>query len=161
MVELSYLLVAAVIILQLYICACTYWLLRKIDRYESIALGVVERYLSRRVYGAGGGVGAVSTYDKLSGVSTVSAVDAVGGVITVGTVSAVSTHDESRREVTNYIQKVLYYAPERVHNAAKNMMETWYCNLCIDLLTLCVSKNLIKDRSISDMKTLGTREDRK
>lgn len=143
MVELSYLLALAVLMLQLYICACTYWLVRKIDRYENVALGIIERYLSRGVPHARRRKYDVSSIDRVSETTLVS--NDVSNYVG-NDVSNDNAHLQSRRNVNAHINRVLSYAPERIQNAVNEMLTKWYCQVCIDLVSVCMQhSNSIKN----------------
>lgn len=115
MVDTNFALVCSLIILQLYICACTYWMFRKFDRYENFAFGIIERYLSRRTYN----VSSDNTSDVVP-------------------ISRHIANIPERNKILNYIAYINSYAPQRVQIGVNNIINKWYSQLSIDILALCM-----------------------
>lgn len=128
-------LVVSILAFQIYIGLCTYWIFKKIDRYENIAFGIIERYLShvhtQRTCAAENAsiVSVVPTTHELGIVNT-------SVIAAAGTVSIVP----ARTEVVYYIQRVVSYTPVQLQNSLNTHINSWYGRLCIDLLSLCVVK---------------------
>lgn len=115
MVDVTFALVAALILLQLYICAVTYWVFRKIDKYENFAFSVIERYLKG------------SHVDKYAELTNVENID-------------VAVSPSARAKVIGYINTIGSYTPSSVQKLLNAVLTQWYSQLSIDIISLCLQR---------------------
>ena len=164
MIDITTLLVVSLILLQLYICACTYWVFKKIDRYENVAFSIIDRYLSTRKRNetsvsnwTGGSLslsnevssgckGALTEGSTTDNAFTIAANDQA---INLGIVDA-------RRRIIYYIHKANSFAPERVQTTVNAVMTKWYSQLGLDLLSLglCMNTKHSDDKTIRDVEAI-------
>lgn len=148
MIDLSYILVFAIVLFQLYIIACTYWVFKKIDRYENVALGIIERYLSRRhstphdinrdmTHGTSHDI----THGMTRDITYNTPHDSTPHSTPYANVCSIqsSSSDVARNKILYKIQKFSQYAPERFHSTINSMVNAWYSQLCIDIFTILIN----------------------
>lgn len=135
--------VIAVILMQLYIAVCTYWIFSRFDKYEKIAAWVIERYLSARIAPAAAHRDSdiarmVVTEPTEPTVPTVSSVSTESELISASkSVAIIIPRSDTQEQVTNCIR---WYA-SRVgipQASCDNELNKWYSQLIIDLVAICI-----------------------
>lgn len=129
--------VIAVILMQLYIAACTYWIFSRFDKYEKIAAWVIERYLSARITPAA--AHRDSDIARMVVIEpTVSTASTESELISASkSVAIIIPRSDTQEQVTNCIR---WYA-SRVgipQASCDNELNKWYSQLIIDLVAICI-----------------------
>jgi hypothetical protein len=118
------LLVIALILSQLYICAITYAAFRKLEKYESAAVWIIEKWLQTKLVPTE--LVPTELVPKYNGESNLITLPVTGSAF--------------NGAISNYIKVLERYAPTGVHSAVVGELNKWYCQLCIELLYLATSK---------------------
>jgi hypothetical protein len=122
------LLVIALILSQLYICAITYAAFRKLEKYESAAMWIIEKWSQTKLVPTE--LVPTELVPKYNGESNLITLPVTG-----------SAFNGAFNDTINSTIKVLErYAPAGVHSAVVGELKKWYCQLCIELLYLATSK---------------------
>lgn len=127
--DTTFVLVCALILFQLYICAVTYWVFHKIDRYENFAFSVIERYLQSRGRGVNSAENTETVHSQVISREH-------SQICNHGLTPLVNSPE--RIKLIGYINQINSYAPVRVQKIVSNILPKWYSQLSIDILTLCM-----------------------
>lgn len=158
MIDVTTLLVVALILLQLYICACTYWVFKKIDRYENVAFAVIEKYLSTRNSQSNLSTDITNSVSAGMDVTSidVTSIDVSAGMNTplLSLVDQNSPALVARERIIYLVNKVNSFAPTRVQIAVHTLMTKWYSQLGLDLLSLGLCVNYDNSPLREEIKTI-------